>query len=433
MSTIVALSSGQGRAGIAVIRLSGPDVRFVIETIWRRPLAPRHATRLALRDPASGAVIDDGLGLFFPAPNSATGEDVLELHLHGSPGVVRAALRLLTGLAPGIRLATPGEFSRRALSHGKLDLLGVEALGDLLEAETELQVSQARRLMDGGLANRVHDWRARLTELRSWVEAELDFSDEADVEDGWTARARLGASDIAQGIEALLEGAARGARIREGAVVAIVGAPNVGKSSLINALAGRSVAIVSEIPGTTRDALEAPVSIRGWPVVLVDTAGLRHSDDPIEKEGVRRARSLLKDASLVLAARSPDRPGRIDGELPAGTSVIHVGMKSDLGEVDAVDVAVSAQTGDGIEALMDLIASRLDALDAGEPPLVSRERQRTALRDAASALRHATELEPAELVAEELRRAHQALGRLVGEVDIESVLDRLFAGFCIGK
>lgn len=430
MDTIVALSSGQGRAGIAVVRVSGPHVRFVIETILGRALEPRLATLVTVRL-AHGGVLDRCLALFFPGPHSATGEDTLELHLHGSMGVVRAALDLLTSLHPEIRLAQAGEFTRRSLENGKLDLLGVEALGELLEAETERQVAQAQRLLQGDLTRNVEAFRRDITELRALIEADIDFSDEGDVPTNLWKTAQIEASRLAQNLRSLLAGAQRGERMREGAVVAIIGPPNVGKSSLINALSGRDVAIVSGQPGTTRDTLEAPISMDGWPVILVDTAGLRDSDDAVEREGMRRARAVAERAALCLRLVSIDAPIMI--EPPPGVETLTICAKSDLGTVPGVDTAVSVARKEGLADLRQRITEKVAASFAGEAPVISRARQATAILQAAEALEAATASVLPEFCAEDLRRADHALGKLLGVVDIERVLDRLFAGFCIGK
>lgn len=430
MDTIVALSSGQGRAGIAVVRLSGPHVRFVIETITRRVLEPRVAALVTIRQ-ADGSVLDRCLALFFPAPYSATGDDTLELHLHGSPGVVRAAINRLTSLHPEIRLARAGEFTRRSLENGKLDLLGVEALGELLEAETERQVAQAQRLLQGDLTRSIAAFRDEITDLRALIEADIDFSDEGDVPTSLWATAQREASRIASSLRSLLAGAQRGERMREGAIVAIIGPPNVGKSSLINALSGRDVAIVSNQPGTTRDTLEAPISLDGWPVILVDTAGVRDSEDSIEREGMRRARAAAERAALCLRLVSVDVPVMVD--MPPGIDALTICTKSDLGTLPGVELAVSVAREEGLLELRTQIAERVAAGFEGEAPAISRARQASAVRRAAEALEAAAGATLPEFCAEELRRGSHALGELLGVVDVEQVLDRLFAGFCIGK
>lgn len=431
--TIVALSTGQGRAALAIVRLSGPHVRFVIETMLNRSLVPRAATLVTFRNGTAGALIDRCVAVFFEAPGSATGEDVLELHLHGSRAVVEAALRAITACHSSIRLAEPGEFTRRALERGKMGLLEVEALGELLEAETPLQLAQAQRQLSGVLHRKVASWRDAITELQALIEADLDFSDEGDVGDDLVAMVRPGASAVASSVREVLGQAKRGARVKDGASIVISGAPNAGKSMLINALTRRDLAIVSDRPGTTRDVLECPGVIDGWPVVFIDTAGLRESWDPVEQEGIRRAEARIAEADIVLSVFSHDVPV-IDLNYGVDTVVIPVMSKSDVHHQRPPEVCVvSGVTGEGIPSLLAAIASVLRANYGGEPALVSRERQRLALEACLLALERAGSSREAELVAEDLRLAQTALGRLTGHVDVESVLDRLFAGFCIGK
>jgi tRNA modification GTPase len=428
--TIVALSSGQGRSAVAVIRVSGPHVRFVVETIIRKSLHERVAHLVVIRDPADGSVIDRALALFFSGPHSATGEDVLELHVHGSPAVIEAVLHAAQAAHPMIRLAEPGEFSRRSLENGKLDLLQVEALGDLLAASSRGQLRQAQHLLGGDLGRRAGRWRQSLVSLQALVEAELDFSNEGDVAGSYLDEVRAGIMMVRAEVEEVLGHAARGIRMAEGAVVVICGAPNVGKSSLLNALVGRDMAIVSAQPGTTRDLIEVQLVIDGWPVCLIDSAGLRSSDDPIEAEGIERARrrALEADVVLLLSSRDVGAP-----QLSYGGLVIRVGTKLDMAGQASVDVNVSARTGAGLDELRRLISTALrDVLD-GEPASLSRERQRQALADCLNALDGGYGSIAPELVAESLRSANAALGRLLGQSDYESVLDELFAGFCIGK
>jgi tRNA modification GTPase len=438
--TIVALSTGPGRAAIAVIRVSGPDTRFVIETILDRPLAPRYATLASIRDGRVGdaPVLDRCLAVFFASPASATGEDTLELQIHGSVAVQRAVIALICGLGPGFRLAEPGEFTRRSLLNGKLDLLQVEALGDLLEARTPLQLQQAQRQLTGELGRRALDWRSRIIDLRAFAEASIDFADEGDVDadEVLLARVRDEALTLADELRAVLSQAARGQAVRDGIVVAITGPPNAGKSSLINALTGRQVALVSDSPGTTRDALEAYLDIGGWPVVLVDTAGLRETADSVEAAGVELARARARQADLVLVLAAPDVAVMPCLDIVSGRTVIRVAAKADLGPVHAAgwsDARISVRTGEGLDALSTLITTRLAETYRGEHALIARERQRHQLDSAIAALERASSAEMIEITAEELRAAAHELGRLSGLIDIEDVLDRLFAGFCIGK
>lgn len=429
--TIVALSSGAGRAGVAVVRVSGGRVRFVIETIAGAVPEARRAVYRALRD-GDGAIIDHGLVLFFPAPASFTGEDVAEFHIHGSRAVLSRLLSVLTAL-PGLRLAEAGEFTRRAFEAGKLDLAAVEGLADLIDSETEWQRRQALRQMEGALGQAACEWRRALIRAMVLLEAEIDFSDEGDVGGPLIAQALAEAQGVLGSLRAALGSFASGERVREGFVVVLAGPPNAGKSSLLNALARRDVAIVSPLPGTTRDAIEVRLDLGGIPVVLVDTAGLRESSDEIEAEGVRRARQKAANADLVLRLRSPgSEPERNED----GTTEIAVATKVDLGgHTEPEEIGVSAITGAGLPELIELIAVRLGEFGQAEPAMVTRERQRLAVADAAAAVERAVPLshEQPELIAEELRLAVRALERLIGRVDVEDVLDSLFSGFCIGK
>ena len=324
--TIYALSSGRLPAAIAIVRISGSKARIGLETLGGKVPEPRRAVRGIFRDPSSGAVIDDGLVLWFVGPASETGEDVAELHLHGGRAVVAAVFRVL-GTLDGFRPAEAGEFTRRALLNGKLDLTAVEGLGDLVAAETEAQRRQAMAQFRGALSAKVEAWRARLVEVMARLEAGIDFSDEGDVP-GDLLRPAVGiARELASEIRAVLADAPRGERLREGFVVAIAGPPNVGKSTLLNRLAERDVAIVSAIPGTTRDAIEVALDLKGVPVVLVDTAGVRETRDPIELEGVKRALARAASADLVLWLTEAGGPSPAP---PATAKTIIVRTKTDL-------------------------------------------------------------------------------------------------------
>ncbi|MBN9020005.1 MAG: tRNA uridine-5-carboxymethylaminomethyl(34) synthesis GTPase MnmE [Rhizobiales bacterium] len=432
--TVFALSSGQPPAGVAVIRASGPGVRFGLETLLGRIPEPRHATLAALRSKA-GESLDRALVLFFPAPASFTGEDVCELHVHGGRAVVAAVLRAL-GELPGFRPAEPGAFTRRAFVNGRADLTEVEGIADLVAAETEMQRRLAIGQAGGGLRRLAEGWRTRIVEARAFLEAELDFSDEDDVPETLAHLSDAIADTVATEIEAHLGDAAFAERVRSGFEVVLLGAPNVGKSSLLNALAKREVAIVTAEAGTTRDTIEVRMDLDGYAVTLVDTAGLRETDNLIEREGVRRARVRGEAADLVLLLSDGDEGSRF--ALPdTGASVLRVRSKADLTRIDSDpnrwDVVISAQTGQGLDTLRQAIAAALGLRRAGPDPLVTRERQRIELEQASAALRAASSQSVIELKAERLRQAGDAIGRLTGRIDVDDWLDVIFREFCIGK
>lgn len=437
--TIFALSSGRPPAGLAVVRISGPQAQIAGIRLAGRLPEPRRATLAVLRD-AEGAPLDRALVLFFPGPASATGEDLVEFHLHGGRAVVAAVLAALAAV-PDLRLAEPGEFSRRAHANGKMDLTEVEGLADLIAAETEAQRKQAFGLASGALSRRVEGWRARLVRALMLVEAGVDFSDEGDVPDSLLAPARAEARHLADELAQAIADARRGERVRDGLTVAIAGPPNAGKSTLLNRLAGREAAIVSAIPGTTRDLLEVHLDLGGQAVTLIDMAGLRETEDIIEAEGVRRARARAASADLVLWLSPDDSPPPPD--LP---EAVPVRTKSDLwgpgafsgeagqsGDGEARPLAISAATGAGVDVLVALLSRRAEALTGREPALVTRARQREALEGALAHLERAQANAADELLAEDLRLAARALDRVVGRVDVEDVLDALFRSFCIGK
>ena len=429
--TIVALSSAAGRAGVAVVRVSGPHVRFALETVAGLVPAPRRAVLRPLRDEA-GDRIDSALVLYFPGPASFTGEDVAEFHVHGARAVLARLLEVLCSL-PDVRLAEAGEFTRRAFEAGKLDLAAVEGLADLIDSETEWQRRQALRQMEGALGEAVARWRMRLIEAMALLAAEIDFSDEGDVSGPLAEQGLVAAETVLGDLRSALGSFGMGERMREGFVVVLAGPPNAGKSSLMNALARRDVAIVSPVAGTTRDAIEIRLDLAGLPVLLVDTAGLRESLDPIEAEGVRRARALVGRADLVLSLRAIDsEPDRIH----ADAATLAIATKTDLdGRPLDGEMAISAVTGAGIDDLLQVIVARLTALAQPEPALLTRARHRNAVQEAIAALERATSArhDQVELLAEDIRLGVLALERLMGRVDVEDVLDQLFAGFCIGK
>jgi tRNA modification GTPase len=439
--TIFAPATAAGKAGIAVVRVSGPQAGAAVRALAGRLPPPRVATRARLVDPADGGALDDGLVLWFPAPSSFTGEDVAEFHIHGSRATLAGVLAAL-GRLPGLRLAEPGAFARRAFAAGKLDLAQIEALADLIEAETAAQARQALHQLGGALGRAAEDLRARILRLRARAEAEIDFPDEGDVPGGLIAALKAPLAALEGELAAILDGAARGERLRRGFTVAILGAPNAGKSSLLNRLARREAAIVSAIAGTTRDVIEVHLDLAGWPVTLWDTAGLRDlpgdAADPhaaIEIEGMRRAARQAAEADLRLVVLDARDAGPDAALAPYAADALVVRNKADLVPA-APGLAVSALTGAGIDALERALAVRAAAaLDAGAAAAipVTRARHRAALEDVRAAVRRAAAQGAPELVAEELRIAADALARIAGRSGVEDVLDLLFAEFCIGK
>ena len=433
-STIFAVASGAGRAGVMVIRISGPDAGSALQALtWRALPAPRMATLADLCDP-EGNLLDKALVLWFPAPASFTGEDVVELHCHGGRAVLLAVTAAL-GRLPGLRLAEPGEFSRRAFANGKLDLTGAEAIADLVEAETDLQRRQALRQMEGGLGRLYERWRAALLEAQALVEAAIDFPDE-DLPEGLIEGARTQAVGIVREILDHLEDNRAGQVIRDGVRMAILGEPNAGKSSIFNALVQRDAAIVTPIPGTTRDVLEARIDLGGYQVLLADTAGLRDTADIVEQEGVRRARQAGEAADLLLlvadATRQPYLPPEF-APLLQGRGLL-VWNKTDLAPAPSGGIAVSAATGAGLDELRSRVCQILEALyPLGDGANLTRERHRSALEECCGHLDRFLTAAEAELGAEDLRLAVRSLGRITGRVDVEDMLDVLFGSFCIGK
>ena len=545
-STIFALSSGRGPAAIAVVRISGPRAGDALKALTGKIPTPRQAALGRVRDPASGDIIDEALILWFPAPRSETGEDVAELQLHGGRAVIAAVLAALARVE-GLKPAEAGEFTRRAFENGKLDLTAVEGLADLVAAETQGQRRQAFRQMKGLLGNRAENWRQKLIRALALVEARIDFSDEADVPENLLAPALAMARELEAEIALVLADSGRGERLREGLVVAIAGPPNAGKSTLLNRIARREAAIVSPYAGTTRDVIEVHLDLQGWPVTLLDTAGIRDTEDPVELEGVRRARERAEAADLVLwvvdarepiaaknaaakgaasdAAKSspgtqqaspPVIPGReptgrraarpddrlrertrnpeTDSELGSfrvaasgrprndesapptwlirnkidliqGVAQRNESNMSNIERTEAgfypnkplknmvkneltprnesvsttneLEFSLSAVTGEGFDHLLAQLARQAERFLAGsESALLTRERHRHALEQVLAALRRAQSRDVAareDLLAEELRIAATALGRLTGRVDVEDILDVIFRDFCIGK
>lgn len=437
--TIFAFASGHGRSAIAVVRISGPEARLVLGSLLvGSPPPPRRASLRTLRDPVSKDVLDKALVLWLPGPTTFTGEDQVELHVHGGIAV-RAAIARVLAARPCCRAAEPGEFTRRAFLNGRLDLTAVEGLADLIDAETEAQRRQAVRDLEGELSGRVLAWRERLADALAACEACLDFSEEEDVPTEVGASTIEVSAEVAAEVRAALVGSERAERLREGFVVVIAGPPNAGKSTLINAIARREVAIVSPVAGTTRDAIEIRCDLGGLPVTFTDTAGLRHSDDPVERLGMARSNTRIASADLVLWLTSVESQ-KSQVATPEARLVQEVRTKGDLlglRETTIQGLTVSAQNGDGLQQLLDRVHElAAGALVGAGDAVVTRERHRSALQEVVACLERTQVAGPSgatELVAEDLRLALRALGRLTGRVDVEDILDRIFASFCVGK
>jgi tRNA modification GTPase len=454
--TIFALSSGRPPSAIAVVRVSGTEAATALTLLAGKIPVPRMATRALLSD-GNQQPIDDAVVLWFPGPASATGEDVAEFHVHGGRAVLAALFAALSAL-DHMRAAKPGEFTRRAFENGKLDLTEAEGLDDLIHADTDRQRSQALRQLKGLLGDRARDWRAQIIEASALIEAGIDFSDEGDVPAELIAPALAKIKTLLGEIQQVLAEQGRSERLREGVVVAIAGPPNVGKSTLMNQLARREVAIVSPHAGTTRDIIEVQLDLDGYPVTVIDTAGIRETDDPVEREGVRRARARAAEADLVLWLVDATHEKNLE-EGKAPVWVVRNKIDLDAVESDAavlrldaaiprrsagvleqrrtsVDFAISASRGDGIAELISaLVGFTQSYFGSGEGGLISRERQRKLLEQTVVSLRRSTSAieQGEELAAEDLRIAARSLGQLLGRVDVEDLLDVIFRDFCIGK
>ncbi len=454
--TIFALSSGRPPSAIAIVRVSGPEAATALTLLAGKIPSPRMATRALLRD-GNQQPIDDGVVLWFPGPASATGEDVAEFHVHGGRAVLAALFATLSAL-DHMRAAEPGEFTRRGFENGKLDLTEAEGLDDLIHADTDRQRSQALRQLKGLLGDRARDWRAQIIEASALIEAGIDFSDEGDVPAELIAPALAKIKTLLGEIQQVLAEQGRSERLREGLIVAIAGPPNVGKSTLMNQLARREVAIVSPHAGTTRDIIEVQLDLDGYPVTVIDTAGIRDTDDPVEREGVRRARARAAEADLVLWLVDATHEKNLD-EGTAPVWVVRNKIDLDAVESDAAglrldaaiprqpadvleqrrtraDFAISASRGDGIAELISaLVGFAQNYFGSGEGGLISRERQRKLLEQTVVSLRRSTSVveQGEELAAEDLRIAARSLGQLLGRVDVEDLLDVIFRDFCIGK
>jgi tRNA modification GTPase len=438
--TIFALASGGGRAALSVYRLSGPEAGSALRALIGQDLpAPRLAVLRTLRDLA-GQPIDQGLVLWFPGPASFTGEDVAELHLHGGRAVSQAVTGTLLDL--GLRPAEPGDFTRRAFEAGKLDLTQAEAIADLVDADTAAQRRQALAQLDGALGQLYECWRLDLLRAQAHLEAAIDFAEE-DLPLDLIPASKATLARLANHIETHLADDGRGERLRDGLRAVLLGAPNAGKSSLLNLLAGRDAAIVSATAGTTRDVIEVALDLAGYPILLADTAGLREGEEEIEREGVRRARERAAAADIKLLVLDGEIWPQLDEEtmLQLDERCLLLLNKADLisGPIpdmilDQPVITLSAKTGQGVDRLLDKLAAAAEQRMAGSSaPALTRARHRSALIDAEAALRRAQQQTLPELVAEDVRVAARAIGRITGRVDVEAMLDIIFREFCIGK
>jgi tRNA modification GTPase len=440
--TIFALASGRPPNAISVVRVSGAHAGAILNSLAGKIPLPRMATRALLREANQGP-IDDAVVLWFPGPASATGEDVAEFHLHGGRAVLAALFAALSSFE-NTRAAEPGEFTRRAFENGKLDLTEAEGLDDLIHADTDRQRRQALRQLKGLLGDKARSWRQQIIEASALVEAGIDFSDEGDVPAELIAPALAKIRTLHGEIEEVLAAQGRSERLRDGLVVAIAGPPNVGKSTLMNQLARREVAIVSPHAGTTRDVIEVQLDLDGYPVTVIDTAGIRATEDPVEQEGVRRARSRAAEADLVLWLVEDDsHEHAVEGAAPVWTVRNKIDLNAVGGHAAGMGrtggsprFAMSAVRGDGVQDLMTALigyAQKYFGSEQGGP--IGRERQRKLLRETADSLQRSMDAVGTgeELVAEDLRAAAHTLGRLLGRVDFEDILDKIFREFCIGK
>ena len=437
---IAAIATAPGRAAIGVVRVSGPGLSQLAREITGRELAERAATLAPFLD-SQGLPVDRGLAIFFRAPNSYTGEDVLELQGHGGQVVLQMVLRRCTEL--GARLAEPGEFTQRAFLNGKLDLVQAEGVIDLIDAATTEAARGAMRSLEGDFSRRIRTLSAALVELRALIEASLDFPEEdIDLPERTAAHGRL--ESIRAELDDVLDAARQGSVLREGIYVAIAGEPNVGKSSLLNRLAGEDLAIVTDVPGTTRDLVRHTLDVGGIPVHIVDTAGLRDTHDVVERMGVERARRAIGGADVVLVlsdARSADAGDAIASAVPMGVPRINVINKIDLLDLEprredapeGATVWLSARTGAGVDLLREAIATHAGRTGSAETVFLARERHLLALREAQARLQAAAPHGPDEVFAEELRLAHRALSAITGEFTADQLLGEIFQRFCVGK
>lgn len=435
--TIYAIATGSLPSAIAIIRISGSSVPSVIIQMIAGQCLPRQFLLRSIKDSHTSELLDRGLVAWFPSPHSYTGEDYLELHIHGGSAVVRAILRALDKI-PSLRMAEPGEFSLRAFHNGKMDLSSLEGLSDLISAQTEEQRKQALSIAGGYLSQHIDIWRNSLIEALSYLEAELDFSDEGDVKNIEKSEAYNILNRMKGEFEHALTESMRGEIIRNGISIALIGAPNVGKSTLLNRLAQREVAIVTELPGTTRDLIEVSLDIKGYKAILIDTAGLRDTSDQIEIEGIKRTKGLLDQVHIIVELSDHGQFGLAKISQP--TEYIKVLTKADqtLGINSNHDLSISSHSGEGIEDLLHLLQTKILLLaEKNEPALITRERHRRLLEGSLLCVNNALALfdrgVSLELVAEELRLSANSLSRIIGRIDVEDVLGEIFSRFCIGK
>jgi len=434
--TIYALASGAARAGVAVVRVSGPAARAGFEKLTgKKKPVPRHVYYAALKDPATGILLDRAIAFYFKSPASFTGEDTVEYHLHGGKSVIDGVLVAL-GKIDGCRMAEPGEFTKRAFENGKMDLTEAEAIADLIAAETEAQRLLALDQLGGALAKLYQGWTERLAGILAHQEAEIEFPDE-DLPEGLAATLAPQVEALQNDIAAHLNDHRRGEMLRGGVMIAIIGAPNAGKSSLLNALAARDAAIVSEEAGTTRDIIEVHLDLGGYPVILADTAGLRETEHGIEAEGIKRAHALAERADLKIALFDGTRDAPDEATLQMiDNHTLTVLSKADKGIVLPLDgYPVSTVTGQGIEDFLKALTACVRGMFSGDraAPLLTRQRHRAALEEAFLALQRTLKADLPELAAEDMRLALRALGRITGRVHVEELLDKIFRDFCIGK
>lgn len=434
--TIFAPATAAGRAAVAMIRISGPQAMFALERLAGPLPPPRQASLRKIRNADTGEVLDQALALWFPGPRSFTGEDCAEIHVHGGRAIVAGVLRLLAK-TPGLRPAEPGEFTRRAFMLGRLDLAQAEGLSDLIDSETELQRRQALHQFEGGLGRKVARWREALLGASALVEAQIDFSEEEDVPGDVIADVRAIILPVGNDLHDALASSHAAQLVRDGVYILIAGPPNVGKSSLLNYMAQRDVAIVSPFAGTTRDILELHLSLQGAAAVLIDSAGLRDAADPIEREGIERARRRARSVDIILWLAECGGAFDEPPELVAGQQIVRVATKADrIASVPvAADHVVSVHTGAGMQGLLDDLGARVSSMAAPvQSGVLTRERHRLACERALVALnRIGSSAMALELAGEDLRVALRALESLIGAVDVEDVLGEIFSRFCIGK